>query len=60
MKETKKQRKLRQGMNYATLKAFGAGHKPPVYKNIAGFGEPSLFVKVKHGVPHVNPVNFGM
>lgn len=60
MKETKRQRKLRKGMNAATLEAYTKGHKPPAYKNIAGPNQLETFVKVQKGIPFVNPANFGM
>lgn len=60
MKETKKQLKLRKGMNAATAHAFKKGHSAPLYTNIAKPNEPELFAKVKKGVPYVNPNNFGV
>lgn len=60
MKETKRQRKLRKGMNSATLEAYTKGHKPPVYKNITPPNQPEVFAKVGKGVPYVNPKKFGM
>lgn len=60
MKETKKQRRMRKGMNAAAFGAYAKGHKTPVYKNIAPPNQLEVFVKVQKGVPFVNPANFGM
>lgn len=61
MKETKRQRKLRVGMNYATRLAFRKGFKPPEFYDIGALPlQPSHFVKIDKGVPYVNPKNFGV
>jgi hypothetical protein len=59
MKETKKQRKLRKGMNSAAAHEFNKGHSAPIYANISKPNQPELFAKVKKVVPYVNPNNFG-
>lgn len=61
MKVTKKQRKLRDGMNHATLQAFNQGYQPPKIVNV-NEGQPLLprYMKVAKGVPYVNPLNFGI
>ena len=56
MKETKKQRKLRKGMNAATLQAYSAGHKTPVFHETGGREK----IRISAGVPFVNAANFGM
>ena len=60
MKETKKQRKLRKGMNAATRSAYEEGYRPPKFMNVNPPNMPANFVKVDKGVPYVNPSNFGM
>ena len=58
---TKKQRKLRDGMNAITKAAYEKGHTPPLYVN-RNEGKALLpeYIKVGKGVPYVNPLNFGV
>ena len=59
-KVTKKQRKLRDGMNHATAEAFKQGYTPVRIMNV-NEGQPLLprYMKMNKGVPYVNPKNFG-
>ena len=59
-KITKKQRKLEQGMNHVTAQNHKEGYSAPIYRNMAGAGQIPDFVKVREGVPYVNPENFGL
>jgi hypothetical protein len=52
MKMTKSMRKKTNGMNKATLEAFEAGAKHPLYQ------QEFPFLKLTKGIPYVNVNNF--
>ncbi|HAU25859.1 MAG TPA: hypothetical protein DCW49_00565 [Alteromonas australica] len=58
MKETKRQRKKRVGMNAATQSAFKKGYRPPSYREFIQPNGLAAFKKTTLGVPFVNPTNF--
>jgi hypothetical protein len=61
-KETKKQRKVRVGMNAITKINFKVGFAPPRFAGKDGFMKDGklmpAFSKIIHGTPYVNPLNF--
>jgi hypothetical protein len=61
-KETKKQRKVRAGMNAITKINFKLGFAPPRFAGKYGFMKDGklmpAFSKILHGTPYVNPLNF--
>lgn len=58
MKETKKQRKKRVGMNAAAQDAQKKGYRPPRYSEVIQPNGLVAFRKTAVGVPFVNPTNF--
>ena len=58
MRETKKQRKKRVGMNEATQNALKKGYRPPIYSEVIQPNGLVAFRKTAVGVPYVNPMNF--
>jgi hypothetical protein len=62
LRETKKQRKARVGMNAITKMHFKKGFAPPQFAGKEGFMEAGklipAFAMIRHGTPYVNPLNF--
>jgi hypothetical protein len=58
MKETKKAKKKRVGMNAATQSAFKKGYRPPSYREVIQPNGLAALRKNAVGVPYVNPMNF--
>jgi hypothetical protein len=61
-KETKKQRKVRAGMNAITKINFKVGFAAPRFAGKHGFMKDGklipAFSKIMRGTPYVNPLNF--